>query len=660
MNFIGSWITTKDFISEKPVNVFHRELDNVEIRNCGQKGYYALFRRNFMLDSTENTVIRISADDYYKLYINGSFVCQGPAQAYYFSYNYNEVDISHFLRSGENEISVLVFYQGGINREWCSGDNRQGMIVDILQDGKPILCTDSTWEYSVLHNRTHQENSYGTVTSENIDFRICDTAFENAFVDTTDDHIFKDTLAELIDICELKPAEIRKLGAGEYFIDMGIEVAGSLKLTVQGERGQKVTVMYGEEAENNQAAFDLRCNCRYLDEHILSGGIDTLDYFTYKAFRYINVSTDIGNLDPDTFCIVARNHRFQEKIALESDIKSLPEIWRICRNALKIGIQEGFLDCPTREKGQYLGDFTVSGLSYLYLTGDAGMYRKTLFDFADSARICPGLMAVAPSSYMQEIADFSLQYPLQVLNYYKYTGDVDTARKLLPTVRGVLDFFRRYERPDGLIEGEMGKWNIVDWSPNFRDGYTLPNEREGFIPCHNVINAFYIGAMQTENDLAGIVGEPPRHNVEPYKAAYINAFFSPETGLFCDLEDKAHSALHSNALPAFFGILPDGNRIAEFIKEKGLACGVQFSYFVLKALANLGEYEAELSFLTNESDHSWVNMLRDGATTCFEAWGKDQKWNTSLCHPWASAPIIAIVEDLAPRFPDKIRIVPLD
>ena len=656
MNFIGNWITTKDFISEKPVNVFHRELEHFELKNCGIRDYYALFRHSFMLNSTEKTVIRISADDYYKLYINGTFVCQGPAQAFYFSYNYNEVDISHFLRNGENEISVLVFYQGGINREWCSGDNRQGMVADIFQDGKPILCTDSTWEYAILHNRTHQENSYGTITSEKIDFRICDTIFEKAVVDTTDDHIFKDTSAELIDIYELKPAEVRKLGAGEYFIDIGCEVAGSLKLTVQGKRGQKITVMYGEEAENDQAAFDLRCNCRYLDEHTLSGGNDTLDYFTYKAFRYINISTDRDNLDQDTFRIVARNHHFQEKIALESDIKYLPEIWQICRNALKIGTQEGFLDCPTREKGQYLGDFTVSGLAYLYLTGDAEIVRKTLFDFADSAKICPGLMAVAPSSYMQEIADFSLEYPLQILNYYKCTGDVETVRKLLPTVRGVLDFFRSFERPDGLIEGEMGKWNIVDWSPNFRDGYTLPNEREGFIPCHNVINAFYIGAMQTENDLAVIVGELPRHSIEPYKAAYINAFFSPETGLFCDLEDKSHSALHSNALPAFFGILPDGNRIAGFIKEKGLSCGVQFSYFVLKALANLGEYETELGLLTNESDHSWVNMLRDGATTCFEAWGKDQKWNTSLCHPWASAPIIAIVEDLAPNFPDKITL----
>ena len=73
---------------------------------------------------------------------------------------------------------------------------------------------------------------------------------------------------------------------------------------------------------------------------------------------------------------------------------------------------------------------------------------------------------------------------------------------------------------------------------------------------------------------------------------------------------------------------------------------VQFAYFVLKALGKIGAYEDELRLLLNESEHSWVNMLREGATTCFEAWGKDQKWNCSLCHPWACAPIIIIVEDI--------------
>ena len=47
------------------------------------------------------------------------------------------------------------------------------------------------------------------------------------------------------------------------------------------------------------------------------------------------------------------------------------------------------------------------------------------------------------------------------------------------------------------------------------------------------------------------------------------------------------------------------------------------------------------------------NMLKEGATSCWEAWGKEQKWNTSLCHPWASAPIIVMIADLAGIYPAK-------
>ncbi len=39
-------------------------------------------------------------------------------------------------------------------------------------------------------------------------------------------------------------------------------------------------------------------------------------------------------------------------------------------------------------------------------------------------------------------------------------------------------------------------------------------------------------------------------------------------------------------------------------------------------------------------------MLKQGATTCFEVWGKEYKWNTSLCHPWASSPISILIEDI--------------
>jgi hypothetical protein len=49
-----------------------------------------------------------------------------------------------------------------------------------------------------------------------------------------------------------------------------------------------------------------------------------------------------------------------------------------------------------------------------------------------------------------------------------------------------------------------------------------------------------------------------------------------------------------------------------------------------------------MELILNKSEHSWYQMISEGATACFEAWGKEQKPNTSLCHPWASTPIIIL------------------
>jgi len=427
----------------------------------------------------------------------------------------------------------------------------------------------------------------------------------------------------------------------------------------QGEEGQQVEICCGEETVENEpytARHLMRCNCNYREVCTLSGGRDELEFFDYKAFRYVNVNTDRDNLDSETFCVMARHNQFEEKCELRSNVPWLEEIWKLCVNSLKWGTQEDFLDCPSREKGLYLGDFTVSGLAYLYVTGNAAIYKKTLLDFASTTKICPGMMAVASGSLMQEIADFSLQYPLQVLNYYYYTGDRTTVEELYPVICGIMDYFKAYEREDGLLEHVDEKWNLVDWPDGLRDGYTLPGKEQERRPLHNVLNAHYIGALLTVQKLQRILGLPTSDHVETCKRNFIKTFYDPQTKLFCDMPDKVHSALHSNVLPAFYGFAPEEAKpyIRECILRKGLCCGTQFSYFVLKALGKVGTKEDQIKLLLNEGEHSWVNMLREGATTTFEAWGKEQKSNTSLCHPWSCAPVILIVEDILQKNPTEL------
>ena len=144
-NFLGKWITDELFYDVEPRNVFHRQLEPIELKEDPFVNSHVLFRKSFELQCFGSAVIYISADDYFKLYINGNFVNQGPAPSYHNNYNYNQIDVSKFLRSGKNVIAVHTYYQGLINRVWQSGDFRHGLIMDLVVDGNIVVKSDQTF-----------------------------------------------------------------------------------------------------------------------------------------------------------------------------------------------------------------------------------------------------------------------------------------------------------------------------------------------------------------------------------------------------------------------------------------------------------------------------------------------------------------------------------
>ena len=115
--FKGKWITDSEFINLAPRNVFHRQLERVDLPCDEHRNRHILYRKTFVIKNPfKSATLYISADDYYKLYINGRFVAQGPSPSYHFAYNYNAVDISNYLKEGDNLIAVHTLYQGLINR----------------------------------------------------------------------------------------------------------------------------------------------------------------------------------------------------------------------------------------------------------------------------------------------------------------------------------------------------------------------------------------------------------------------------------------------------------------------------------------------------------------------------------------------------------------
>ena len=655
----GKFIRHKDFENLKPIDVFHKELSPNPAEKHAESLYnrHTLFRKKVVLGKASKAILKITADDYFKLYINDVYVTQGPPPSYPDHYYFMEIDVTPFLKEGVNTFAVHTYYQGLINRVWVSGDLRSMFWCELYLDGKVALVSDESWLTA-----THTGYSscgiigYETAFAERYDSSAKEVGFEKELFDDSQwkpasiykqtDYILQKSPIQPLSVYLKKPIYTERKGE-VLFVDFGQEMVGYLRAKAKGKQGDKILLRFGEELNpDGSVRFDMRCNCRYEEEWILSGKEDVLDQFDYKAFRYCEIMIPEGASVRDVEMQV-RHYPYEKKAVYETDNEQLRKVLQLCENTIKYGTQEVFVDCPTREKGQYLGDVCVSGRAQCVLTGDTTLIKKAIIDFCGSAFICKGVMAVSTSSFMQEIADYSLLLPALILWVYKRDNDKDFLRLTFPYITGVYEYFMQYSQEDGLIEGVKEKWNLVDWPDNLRDGYNFPLTKPIGYGKHNVLNAFWIGFLKAYQDICEILGEEVNIAIDNVEKSFINAFYNKETGLYCDSTQKTHSAVHSNVLPLLFDIgmsETKERKIVEYICQKKLtSMGVYMAYFTLAALMKHGEREKAELLATDKG--AWLNMLEEGATTTFEAWGKKQKWNTSLFHPWATAPLIVFAKD---------------
>ena len=646
--FKGKWISNEIFANMRSRNVFHRQLDKVSL-DCGEhRNQHILFRKAFYIDRDFSTSkIYISADDYYKLYINGRFVAQGPSPAYHFQYNYNEIDISEFLVCGDNLIAVHTLYQGLINRVWQSGDLRHGLICDIVVDNSVVLSSDETFkvkdhsgysEMGVCGYQTQFLEKYdsraGEVGFEKVDFDDIDWSFAEEC--HFDDHTMAKQNSHMLEFERIAPEKIAVNGS-RIFYDFGANYVGYLSVKACGKRDDFITVRCAQELnEDGSLRYDLRANCKYEEKWILSGGEDTLDQFDYKAFRYAELEFPSSAEIKDVIFLV-RHYPFELKARLKkeySDNDDLRRIWELCAHTQKYGVQEVIQDCMEREKGFYLGDGCYTALTNMILTKDDSMVRKLIDDAFATSFITDTLVTCMDCSFMQEIAEFPLIMVSLVLWHYRITNDAEYLKCNYPKVVNLLDAYRRDYENEGLLRN-LDKWCVVEWPKNFQHDYDA-DIREGQVckPAHVSINAYYLYAIRIANTVARLLNIEPYRDEAPLLAAFEKAFYDPKKKLFRDSEHSEHISLVGNSFAYGFDLCPDAECKRNILKLIDGQCIDSLSLFctfpVLMRFAKDGETARMKAALLN--DGAWKRMLKEGATTTFEGWGKDTKWNTSLFH----------------------------
>ena len=108
--------------------------------------HYAQFRRDFDLPKVPPRVpLSITADKSYRLYINGQYICRGPARGYQSHWPYDQLDISIYLKKGHNWIAVEA-YNPGISTFQYLHQNYAGMLCAIGEKRVAAAWNKTQWQ----------------------------------------------------------------------------------------------------------------------------------------------------------------------------------------------------------------------------------------------------------------------------------------------------------------------------------------------------------------------------------------------------------------------------------------------------------------------------------------------------------------------------------
>ncbi|MBN2309618.1 MAG: family 78 glycoside hydrolase catalytic domain [Candidatus Hydrogenedentes bacterium] len=656
----AEWLRHPVFDGHEPLGVFERH--GSKEKATPLRNVHVYFRKEIVLpDTPVRAVVRVTGDDTYKLYLNGVFALDGPEPAYPFAHPYSTIDVTGLLTKGSNCLAAHTYYHGVATRAFNSADNRAGFMLALdveFPDSRMTVGTDASWacieSAAIPHSRMF---GYATQFNENIDMRaeprgwrlagFDDTAWDKPLVGRQD-HTFIASATHPLEHWRAEPAVVKQKGPGRFFYDFGQELVGHTRITVKGEAGHVMTVWHGEElSAPDTVRHEMRCNCDYEDRVRLSGEDDVIEFYDYRAFRYVEILD--APAAPQVWVDVRHYPLDLAAIELDSSDEQLNGIWRMCVEGIRLGCQGVATDCPSREKGQYTGDTYMTVLSQLYLTGDPSLTRKAIRDFQLSQRFDDGLLCVAPGGFRQELAEWSLLWPVMLAYYHEMTGDAALVVEMVEA--GALDklfgWFAAMEGENGLLTGmNKRKWVLVDWPENLRGGYDYDATKDDE---NAVVNAFYYRALRAAASLmraAGRPGDAYDARAERVRTAFVERLLDGDTGVFRDGPASAHCSLHASGYALCFGLVPEANlpAVVDLVRTRRLDCGIYGAPYFVEGCYKAREHELAYDLMIASRDtNSWYQMLASGATTTMEAWAPDLKWNTSWCHPAGATPVYLII-----------------
>ncbi|MDR1598443.1 MAG: hypothetical protein LBS11_00965 [Oscillospiraceae bacterium] len=597
---------------------------------------WTLFRKAFTVEHEGDYALLISADTRYHMWINGEpVVLEGGLlrDAYEAGSGFaDSVDISPRVKNGENVMDILVWHWGGGGRNnnplpcgglifECDGlgvysdrgtlSSRQRSYAASSEGDQPAYlyggfnivydanCVDPPLEPSVELDPVPFGNLYPRPIPL---FRF------SGVVES--DYTVKG------DVYEVKLPEPRHILP--YF---RLEAKGGERI---GVRTDRYTVPGGPGDHNN------RYN-GHRTEYICKPGLNEFISLDWQACASILFSV------PDAVRVIALGYRVSEYDTgcpglLRTGNPDVDTLIEKCARTLTFCMRDNFMDCPDRERGQWIGDVSVQ-TPQVFLALDRNavpLLKKAILNFLRLRKgdvlvgNVPGIHSCElPSQSLNALSDIGM-----IRTYYDFTADREILEEAFePAIR----YLSLWEMDGGgLVASRKGDWR---WADHLCNNDVLLQE-----------NCWYVMALRFCKYMADTLGRHGhdafiQERLESIERAF-RTYWRQANGFQGFSSAEGYFDERANALAALAGLAsPDQYAHIKNLLVSVYNCAPYLEGYVLEALCRMG-YKREAFDRMMER---YMPLIRNGDGTLWE----DFHILGTRNHAWSGAPLTILYKHFA-------------
>ncbi|MCW2795586.1 family 78 glycoside hydrolase catalytic domain, partial [Nocardioides sp.] len=407
---------------------------------------------------------------------------------------------------------------------------------------------------------------------------------------------------------------------GTYIYDLGQNMVGVARMTLQGQAGKTVTVRYGEVLNPDGTLYTANLRAAKVTDHYTFAADGTVTYepkFTQHGFRYVEI---VGAASAPAATDVTGVVWGSDLAATGTLQTSDPMLNQLVSN-ISWGQRGNFLSIPTDtpardERLGWTGDINVFAPTASYLRDTRAFLSKWMVDMRDSQFANGDFPGVAPQPKGINLgggtgwADAGITVPYALWHAY---GDASAAREFYPEMTRFMDFVRGSAGAD-LIDS--GRNVYADWL-NLNDA----------TPADVLGTAYFAEDARMMSEMATAIGADA-------DAAELAQLSSDVRAAFTDKLVAADGTVNGNSETGYalaLGMdLVQGNALrdkvaAKFVaklaaSDNHLTTGFLGTPWLLPALSSINRDDLAYTLLMHKDYPSWGYEIANGATTMWERW----------------------------------------